>query len=77
MTPLYGARPLRRLVQSQVGDRVARVLLRDLVPPVTRGFIQLHAKLDGSALHCTVHEIAVARLCGREQTYSITRSAEV
>jgi len=29
--PAYGARPLRRLVQSEIGDRLARALLEGVV----------------------------------------------
>ena len=38
--PLYGARPLKRLVQKQIGDALARLILRGEV-------------LDGQAVHVT------------------------
>ena len=52
--PLYGARPLRRLVQSAIGDQLARALLAG---EITDGD-QVEVDLDEAADALTVREAA-------------------
>ncbi len=45
--PIYGARPLRRLVQSAIGDRLAKALLSGEVRDGDRVVVELGADKDG------------------------------
>ncbi|GGG21081.1 chaperone protein ClpB [Rhodococcoides trifolii] len=46
--PLYGARPLRRLIQQAIGDQLAKLLLAGTV--VDGDTVQVSASADGNAL---------------------------
>jgi ATP-dependent Clp protease ATP-binding subunit ClpB len=48
--PIYGARPLRRLVQSAIGDRLAKALLAGEVRDGTRLLVDINEAKDGLAL---------------------------
>ncbi|MEN3306640.1 MAG: ATP-dependent Clp protease ATP-binding subunit ClpB, partial [Micromonosporaceae bacterium] len=48
--PIYGARPLRRLVQSAIGDRLAKALLAGQVRDGTRVFVDINEGKDGLTL---------------------------
>jgi ATP-dependent Clp protease ATP-binding subunit ClpB len=45
--PIYGARPLRRLVQSSIGDKLARALLAGDVRDGDRVMVDVNAAKDG------------------------------
>ena len=49
--PAYGARPLRRLVQREIGDRLAKELLSGHVTDGTEVIVDKPADTD----HLTVH----------------------
>src|SRR5262249_5751316 len=48
--PIYGARPLRRLVQSAIGDQLARALLSGQVRDGDRLLVDLNPTKDGLTL---------------------------
>jgi ATP-dependent Clp protease ATP-binding subunit ClpB len=48
--PIYGARPLRRLVQSAIGDRLAKALLAGAVRDGTRVMVDINEGKDGLTL---------------------------
>ncbi len=48
--PIYGARPLRRLVQTAIGDRLARALLAGEVRDGTRVHVDINETKDGLTL---------------------------
>jgi ATP-dependent Clp protease ATP-binding subunit ClpB len=48
--PVYGARPLRRLVQSAIGDQLARKLLSGEISDGDEVIVDLDADADGDAL---------------------------
>ncbi|HJG50805.1 MAG TPA: AAA family ATPase, partial [Brachybacterium faecium] len=52
--PLYGARPLKRLVQKEIGDGLARLILRGEVQDGQR--VQVAAGADGDGLALEVLE---------------------
>lgn len=52
--PAYGARPLRRLVQTEVGDQLARMLLAGKVKD---GETVLVDHTGGDHLELSVHEV--------------------
>jgi ATP-dependent Clp protease ATP-binding subunit ClpB len=45
--PIYGARPLRRLIQSAIGDRLARALLSGEIRDGDRVVVDLDEGKDG------------------------------
>jgi ATP-dependent Clp protease ATP-binding subunit ClpB len=49
--PIYGARPLRRLVQSAIGDRLARGLLAGEIRDGHRLVVELNDGKDGLTIH--------------------------
>jgi ATP-dependent Clp protease ATP-binding subunit ClpB len=49
--PIYGARPLRRLVQSAIGDQLARALLSGQVRDGDRVLVDLAEGKDGLSMH--------------------------
>jgi len=52
--PVYGARPLRRLVQSAIGDRLARELLSGTVTDGSAVTVDLDETGDGLEVRATV-----------------------
>jgi ATP-dependent Clp protease ATP-binding subunit ClpB len=48
--PAYGARPLRRLVQREIGDRLARSLLAGVVRDGATVVVDKDAELDSLTL---------------------------
>ena len=44
--PVYGARPMKRLIQSQIETRIARALIEGLAAPGDT--LQVEASQDGS-----------------------------
>jgi ATP-dependent Clp protease ATP-binding subunit ClpB len=48
--PVYGARPLRRLIQSAIGDKLAKALLTGVITDGDEVIVDL----DGSAAELTV-----------------------
>ncbi len=51
--PAYGARPLRRLVQREIGDRLARLLLAGEIPDGTTVRVDRPANPDAEGLELT------------------------
>ncbi|MDQ1485333.1 MAG: ATP-dependent Clp protease ATP-binding subunit ClpB, partial [Actinomycetota bacterium] len=49
--PLYGARPLRRLVQSSIGDKLARSLLAGEIHDGDSVVVDLSASKDTLEVH--------------------------
>jgi ATP-dependent Clp protease ATP-binding subunit ClpB len=49
--PLYGARPLRRLVQSAIGDQLARELLAGQIHDGTKVVVDLDSAADRLTVH--------------------------
>jgi ATP-dependent Clp protease ATP-binding subunit ClpB len=57
--PAYGARPLRRLVQREIGDQLARALLAGEVRDGDPVLVDLRTRPDGSPEGLTVRRVAV------------------
>jgi ATP-dependent Clp protease ATP-binding subunit ClpB len=60
--PVYGARPLRRLVQSAIGDRLAKALLAGAVKSGDTVVVDLDP--DGQSLTVSTAEVAVESVSG-------------
>jgi ATP-dependent Clp protease ATP-binding subunit ClpB len=51
--PVYGARPLRRLVQSAIGDKLAKGLLTGAIADGDEVFVDLDANADELTVNAT------------------------
>jgi ATP-dependent Clp protease ATP-binding subunit ClpB len=63
--PVYGARPLRRLIQTSIGDKLARSLLAGEITDGDTVQVDLDEAADSLTLRA-VHPVAVARTDGAE-----------
>ncbi len=52
--PAYGARPMRRLVQREIGDRLATMLLSGAVPDGSTVEVDVNADADAGGLVLSV-----------------------
>jgi ATP-dependent Clp protease ATP-binding subunit ClpB len=64
--PVYGARPLRRLIQTAIGDKLARALLAG---EITDGDT-VRVDLDEAADSLTLHAVNPAAMAGRTDQHS-------
>ena len=60
--PVYGARPLRRLVQSAIGDKLARALLSGAITDGDEVIVDLDSAADGLTVQAAAQQADQARV---------------
>src|ERR1035438_3849247 len=70
--PVYGARPLRRLIQSAIGDQLARQLLAGQISDGDMVLVDLDTAADSLTVNCARHPASVVAGPGQISSSSLS-----